>query len=44
MPADLEEKTERYERLLAEALEAATIRPPNDTPLGEAAAEFQEMA
>lgn len=44
MPADLEEKTERYERLLAEALEAATIRPPNDTPLGEAAAEFREMA
>jgi len=44
MPADLAEKTDRYERLLNEALEAATIRPPAETPLGDAAAEFQEMA
>ncbi|ACV10740.1 Protein of unknown function DUF357 [Halorhabdus utahensis DSM 12940] len=44
MPADLAEKTDRYERLLTEALEAATVRPPEGTPLGEAAAEFEEMA
>ncbi|MFB6128220.1 MAG: DUF357 domain-containing protein [Halorhabdus sp.] len=44
MPADLAEKTERYERLLSEALEAATTRPPEETPLGDAAREFREMA
>ena len=44
MPADLEAKTERYERLLAEALEAAEPKPPADSPLGEAANEFAEMA
>ena len=44
MPADLAEKTERYERLLSEALAAATIRPPEGTPLGEAAADCREMA
>ncbi|QDX41573.1 DUF357 domain-containing protein [Salarchaeum sp. JOR-1] len=44
MPADLEEKTDRYERLLAEALDAAAVAPPPDTPLGEAALEFEEMA
>ena len=42
--ADLIEKTDRYEQLLAEALEAATVAVPADTPLGEAAAEFFEMA
>ena len=41
---DIEEKTDRYERLLAEALDAATVVPPADTPLGEAADEFVEMA
>ncbi|CCQ34745.1 hypothetical protein HLRTI_002812 [Halorhabdus tiamatea SARL4B] len=44
MPADLAEKTDRYERLLSEALETATVRPPEGTPLGDAAAEFREMA
>jgi hypothetical protein len=44
MPADLEEKTDRYEGLLAEALDAADLAVPPDTPLGNAAAEFEEMA
>ena len=44
MPADLREKTDRYERLLSEALEAATIAPQEGTPLYEAAAECEEMA
>jgi len=44
MPADLDEKTDRYERMLADALDAATVRPPADTPLGTAAAECREMA
>jgi hypothetical protein len=44
MPADLEAKTDRYEALLAEALDAAEIAPPEDTPMGEAAAECLEMA
>jgi len=44
MAAELEEKTDRYERLLEEALEASTVRPPDETPLGEAAGEFRKMA
>lgn len=44
MAADLEEKTERYERLLKEALTAATIAPPEGTPLFESAVECSEMA
>jgi len=44
MPADLEEKTDRYEGLLAEALEAAEVAPPEGTPLEDAAAECEEMA
>jgi hypothetical protein len=44
MPADLAEKTDRYERLLAEALAAATIAPPSGTPLADAAADCEEMA
>ncbi|WP_276301633.1 DUF357 domain-containing protein [Halorussus lipolyticus] len=44
MAADLEEKTDRYEGLLAEALDAAEIAPPDDTPMGESAAECLEMA
>ncbi len=44
MPADLEEKTDRYGDLLAEALDAAHPVAPPDTPLGEAAAETYEMA
>jgi hypothetical protein len=44
MSADLQEKTDRYERLLADALDAAEPRPPTDTPLGAAATECREMA
>lgn len=44
MAADLEEKTDRYGELLAEALEEATVAPPADTPMGEAAVECREMA
>lgn len=44
MPADLEEKTNRYEGLLADALAEAEVVVPAETPLGEAAAEYQEMA
>ncbi|MFP8889464.1 DUF357 domain-containing protein [Natrialbaceae archaeon A-CW2] len=44
MAADLEEKTERYGRLLTEALEAAAIAPPAGTPMAEAAEECYEMA
>jgi hypothetical protein len=44
MPADLQEKTDRYERMLADAVAAADPRPPADTPLGDAAAECHEMA
>jgi len=44
MAADLEEKTNRYGELLAEALEAATIAPPEGTPMAEAAADCYEMA
>ncbi|MGM0399382.1 MAG: DUF357 domain-containing protein [Halobacteriota archaeon] len=44
MSADLEEKTDRYERLLTEALDAADATAPPETPLGEAAAEYEEMA
>jgi len=44
MTAQLGEKTDRYERLLAEALEAADLAVPEDTPLGSAALECREMA
>ncbi|AXR77573.1 DUF357 domain-containing protein [Natrarchaeobaculum sulfurireducens] len=44
MAADLEEKTDRYGDLLAEALEEATVAPRADTPLADAAAECYEMA
>ena len=42
--ADIVSKTDQYERLLAEALDAATIAPPRETPLGAAALECVEMA
>ena len=42
--ADLQEKTDRYERMLADALSEATAAVPPDTPLGDAAAECEEMA
>lgn len=44
MPADIEEKTDRYERLLSEALDAATVAPPAETPLHDSALQFREMA
>ena len=44
MPAELHEKTDRYERLLSEALDAASVAPPEGTPLYETAVEFEEMA
>ena len=44
MAADLKEKTDRYESMLADALAAATSRPPAETPLGAAAAECRDMA
>lgn len=44
MTADLEEKTDRYEQLLSKALSAATVAVPEETPLGQGATEFQEMA
>jgi hypothetical protein len=42
--ADIVEKTDRYERLLNEALSEATIAPPEETPLSDAATECLEMA
>ena len=44
MAADLAEKTDRYEGLLAEALDAAEPVAPADTPLDAAAVEYEEMA
>jgi hypothetical protein len=44
MPADLIEKTDRYEGLLAEALDAAAIAPPEGTPMHDAALDCEEMA
>jgi hypothetical protein len=42
--ANLTEKTDRYESLLAQALEAATPAAPDGTPLGDAAGACEEMA
>jgi hypothetical protein len=44
MTADLAEKTDRYEGLLADALAATDLAVPPETPLGEAALECEEMA
>jgi hypothetical protein len=44
MPADLTEKVDRYEALLAEALAAAEPIPPAGTPLADAAADYEGMA
>lgn len=44
MAADLEEKTNRYEELLAAALDAADIAAQEGTPLYGAGEEFEEMA
>jgi hypothetical protein len=44
MTADLAEKTDRYEAMLAEALSVAAVAVPRGTPLADAAAECLEMA
>jgi len=44
MSADLHEKTDRYEGMLAAALAAAAVAVPESTPLGDAALEIREMA
>jgi len=44
MTADLQEKTDRYEGLLAEAVDAVEIAPPEGTPMHDAAVECTEMA
>jgi hypothetical protein len=44
MAASLSEKTDRYESLLAEALEETSIAPPAETPLEQSARECLEMA
>lgn len=44
MTAELREKTDRYEELLTAALDAAEAVPPAETPLSNAAAEYEEMA
>jgi len=44
MPADVGEKTDQYERMLADAIDAAEAVPPPGTPLGEAAVDCREMA
>jgi hypothetical protein len=42
--ADLAEKTDRYEGLLADALDAAAVAAPPDTPAHDAATDLVEMA
>ncbi|WP_138007514.1 DUF357 domain-containing protein [Halalkalirubrum salinum] len=44
MPAELDEKTDRYETMLADALTQASAVAPSGTPLGDAAADCREMA
>ena len=44
MPADLTDKTDRYEELLARAVSVAEVAPPDGTPLARAGAEYLEMA
>jgi hypothetical protein len=44
MAADLAEKTDRYERMLADALAAAEQTAPPDSPLGDGATACREMA
>ncbi|SDJ30088.1 hypothetical protein SAMN05216226_10233 [Halovenus aranensis] len=42
--ADLAEKTDRYEQLLTEALDAAELAAPPETPLATGATDCIEMA
>jgi hypothetical protein len=44
MGADLAPKVDQYERMLADALAAAEVAVPLDSPLGVAAADCREMA
>lgn len=44
MTADLEEKTDRYEAMLADALDSLGGAVPPESPLGEFATECREMA
>jgi hypothetical protein len=44
MTASLSEKTDRYETLLAEALDEASVAPREETPLADSAEECLEMA
>lgn len=41
---DIDEKTDQYEQLLAEAITEATVAAPSETPLAAAAEECLEMA
>lgn len=42
--ADLDAKTQKYESLLAEALDEASVAAPEDSPLAIAAEDCLEMA
>ncbi|MES3516852.1 MAG: DUF357 domain-containing protein [Natronomonas sp.] len=44
MAAELDEKVDRYETLLAGALDAADTAVPANTPLHDAAVAYREMA
>lgn len=44
MTADLAEKTDRYESLLADALDEATLAARDGSPLGNGGTECLEMA
>jgi len=41
---DIEAKTDQYEEMLAAALDAATVAPPEGTPMAAAATDCAEMA
>lgn len=41
---DIVGKTDRYESMLAEALATADVAPPAESPLGNAAIQYEEMA
>lgn len=41
---DATEKADRYEDLLATAITEAELAPPSDTPLGEVAVTFADLA
>ena len=44
MPAALDEKVNRYEQLLADAVAAASIAPPAGSPLADGAEDCLRMA